>query len=244
MSDITVVWRMTDGALVSAFATTGHMPAPDQTTTYAAQDATPEQRAAIAAYTPMLYIDLPNDFPGRTYAAPPTLAELAAICAAGYAEREAERKAQTQQRIADACAHLREKIADRHPYTHYPTVPLHVVDMAAAGEFGLDLTVYAALLAEHRAHRDQWLAEFAAEQEAKAAADRAARDAEQEAKRMREIAKQEWIETHGSAHLKRAFNAGYNCQRLYVTERAGMELPGYEVDFDDNATWRGRACPW
>jgi len=56
-------------------------------------------------------------------------------------------------------------------------------------------------------------------------------------------AKALWIETHGSAHLRRASLHGYNCQRRYVTERAALELPGYELDFDDRAEWKSRTCP-
>jgi len=31
--------------------------------------------------------------------------------------------------------------------------------------------------------------------------------------------------------------------KRYVTERAALEFPEYVVDFDDNATWKDRACP-
>ncbi len=52
-----------------------------------------------------------------------------------------------------------------------------------------------------------------------------------------------WIMGHGSEFLRKAVDAGYNCQRRYVTERAALEHPGYVVDFDDAATWRSRSCP-
>ena len=51
-----------------------------------------------------------------------------------------------------------------------------------------------------------------------------------------------WIEAHGSTHLKRACRE-YNCQRLYVTERAALEAPGFVVDFNDAAAWKDRSCP-
>lgn len=53
----------------------------------------------------------------------------------------------------------------------------------------------------------------------------------------------DWIAAHGSDHLRAASDAGYDCKRLYVTERAALEHPGYIVDFDDNAQWRDRSCP-
>lgn len=59
----------------------------------------------------------------------------------------------------------------------------------------------------------------------------------------RETAKQSWIAAHGSDHLRRGAAAGHDCQRLYVTERAALEAPGYTVDFDDTARWKDRSCP-
>jgi len=89
-----------------------------------------------------------------------------------------------------------------------------------------------ALGAEHarrteiaRAARDQ--------AEAQAATEKAAREQE----------RADWIGLHGSERLRAAVGAGYNCQRLYITERAALEYPGYTVDFDDNAEWKPRSCP-
>lgn len=58
-----------------------------------------------------------------------------------------------------------------------------------------------------------------------------------------EVERAAWIQEHGSEYLRKACNAGYNCQRMYVTERAALERPGYIVDFDNNANWKSRACP-
>lgn len=59
----------------------------------------------------------------------------------------------------------------------------------------------------------------------------------------RESEKAYWILDHGSEHLKRCIEAGYDCKRQYVVERAAMEAPGFTVDFDDKAAWDRRACP-
>lgn len=59
----------------------------------------------------------------------------------------------------------------------------------------------------------------------------------------REAERQQWIAAHGSAHLQRCIEAGYNCKRLYVVERAALEAPGFTVDFDDKAAWKDRSCP-
>lgn len=55
--------------------------------------------------------------------------------------------------------------------------------------------------------------------------------------------KLEWVREHGSDHLKESCEAGYNCKRLYVYERAALEYSEYTVDFDDRADWSPRACP-
>ncbi|NNG67539.1 hypothetical protein [Caldanaerobacter subterraneus] len=55
--------------------------------------------------------------------------------------------------------------------------------------------------------------------------------------------KKEWIEKYGSEYLKKAFAQGFDCQRLYVKERAAKEFPGFIVDFDDRVSWKERSCP-
>ena len=72
--------------------------------------------------------------------------------------------------------------------------------------------------------------------EAKEAAEKAAKEAaEQE--------KLNWINAHGSEHLKKAIAAGYNCKRMYITERATLEYPDFQVDIDNAADWKSRSCP-
>jgi hypothetical protein len=58
-----------------------------------------------------------------------------------------------------------------------------------------------------------------------------------------EVGKAAWVTAHGSAHLKRAVGEGYDCQRLYVLERAAIEAPGFVVDFYGGAEWKERSCP-
>ena len=65
-------------------------------------------------------------------------------------------------------------------------------------------------------------------------------------KQAEEREKAEWIQAHGSQHLKEAFTRGYDCQRLYILERVAQELPGYEVyQFDGRDEWElyKRSCP-
>jgi len=65
-------------------------------------------------------------------------------------------------------------------------------------------------------------------------------------KEAEEREKAEWIQVHGSQHLKEAFTRGYDCQRLYILERVAQELPGYIVyKFDGRDEWElyKRSCP-
>jgi hypothetical protein len=94
----------------------------------------------------------------------------------------------------------------------------------------------AAAYSADKALKDKLAAEAAARKAAEEAAALAAREA-------RAADKLAWIEAHGSDFLRKAIANDFNCQRAYVTERAGIELPGFEIDFDDKAAWDSRSCP-
>lgn len=85
------------------------------------------------------------------------------------------------------------------------------------------------------------------ERKAKEAAEKAAEKAERdkiEAERaVREADRAAWIAECGSDYLRRAAALGYNCQRQYAKERAALEFPNFELDFDGYARWCGRSCP-
>ena len=55
--------------------------------------------------------------------------------------------------------------------------------------------------------------------------------------------KQAWIAEHGSDHLRQAVRLGYTCQRLYATERAAAEFPGFILDFDQLTMWDSLDSP-
>ena len=79
--------------------------------------------------------------------------------------------------------------------------------------------------------------ERAAEAEATAAAEKAAKLA---AKMEKRIA---WANEFGSEHLKRSLAAGYDSSRLYYSERAAVEYPGYELDFTKSLDSKDRSTP-
>jgi len=65
-------------------------------------------------------------------------------------------------------------------------------------------------------------------------------------KEAEEREKAQWIQAHGSQHLREAFTRGYDCQRMYILERVAKELPGYIVyQFDGRDEWElyKRSCP-
>jgi hypothetical protein len=58
-----------------------------------------------------------------------------------------------------------------------------------------------------------------------------------------EADKTAWIESHGSEKLQAKFAAGYDCQRLYVFQRAALEHPDFILDWHETARYKGRSCP-
>ena len=84
--------------------------------------------------------------------------------------------------------------------------------------------------------RENWRAER--ERQEKEAAEQKEKEQEQAL-----VEKSAWISKHGSNHLKKAFFAGYDCQRKYVIERLAIEIPDGRADFDDNLRWKDRSCP-
>lgn len=103
-------------------------------------------------------------------------------------------------------------------------------------EFCIDLSGYRAVRSEYDAVKQS----FREERIAREIAEDRRKDAIKAAK---EAEKRDWVMAHGSAHLKRCVEAGYNCQRLYLEELAALEYPGYTLDFNGNADWKSRSCP-
>jgi len=138
----------------------------------------------------------------------------------------------------------RLSLPDTYGGFHADTIP------ATPAEWDKLLAQYAAAhraaLAASQQEKQEAARRQAADQERKERrAEQALRDREREQadKAARAQQRAEWITEHGSEHLRAAVNAGYNCQRLYATERAALEHPGYEIDFDGNAAWKSRSCP-
>lgn len=82
-------------------------------------------------------------------------------------------------------------------------------------------------------------ARIKADSETKAEADRMA----ESAKTRSEAERADWIDQHGSDHLKLALKHGYNMQRQYAQERTDAEFPEFDLDFDDEAEWKPRSAP-
>lgn len=94
------------------------------------------------------------------------------------------------------------------------------------------LDARAAAVAAAKAKQER-LAEQRKQDAARQEAEKAARLAERRA----------WALEHGSSRLRKCIEMEYDCQRLYVLERAAIERPGYVVDFDDKAAWKSRSGP-
>ena len=153
-----------------------------------------------------------------------TTAELDAI----NARIDARRKPQVQADIDTVIAHIHDLIARQLDHGIWPN-GIRLFRENDAEKLGIDLTIFHAAEATYTAMAK----ELRAENETQTEAAKAAKLAEKLA----------WCAAHGSDQLRRGVAAGYNCQRLYVIERAKLEAPGFTVDFQNGAEWSARACP-
>lgn len=62
-------------------------------------------------------------------------------------------------------------------------------------------------------------------------------------KELSEAGRKRWVMEHGSDHLKKGISEDYDCQRLYVVERAAKEAPLFVVDFNGSGRHESRTCP-
>lgn len=251
MATLQIKWQASDQLLLAEIAQTGRGQAPERSITVDLTQVAPAQRQALLALTRVLRatragepiidsIDLserPKPDSAEDLArgmrrtsplhldAEPTLDQAISLAQEIAAERaalqaEADRitaeKRTHQQAISEALARAEAEI----------DALAHARDLAgllawrAPAEIGIAWHRDGGLLIERR---QQAIADI---EEAERAVDRA-----------------HWIATHGSPFLQRCTEAGYNCQRQYVIERAALEAPTFTVDFDDRAAWKDRACP-
>lgn len=146
-----------------------------------------------------------------------------------YRWREEENLAILQTEFVSYVEDLQAALASEGPRTSF---------FYAEGKFS-SLPGYAE--AQHLAEqlKQRASAQARASEEAKAANEFQA----EENRKQRAEDKRVWIEQQGSLRLRKLFGAGYDCQRLYVSERALLEHPDYQLDFDGKADWKERSCP-
>jgi hypothetical protein len=46
-----------------------------------------------------------------------------------------------------------------------------------------------------------------------------------------------WVEEYGSERLRLAYSRGYDCDQIYVEERAAIEFPGFSIGMEENTGW-------
>jgi hypothetical protein len=83
--------------------------------------------------------------------------------------------------------------------------------------------------ANHQSKLKLMEAERIAEEEVEEAERQKIRDAEDRAALAKMLETSKWIEAHGSERLKTGYDAGYDMQKLYITERANQDYPGYQM---------------
>ena len=256
MTTLAVHFDLSEEARKRIGIDSGNVPATAQVATFAFGEATPEERAAILA-CPTSKFDQQDNIQmhirqviGREWSSTRnypldtdkiTLAEVAGHASRMSSEMYTARVKYYSEYIA-TCVKVWRKAIDSKE-TREPGAYVSTADVREIDALGLDLSEYRAAQEEWRSARPIWMA-----RKAEADARREAYETEQkeEAKRKaasEAIAKDAWIEAHGSDHLKRARAAGHDAGRLYLIERAAMEFPGFVLDYEDHAEWQPRSCP-
>lgn len=234
MSTIVVHYYLSEESRKDVFVTTGTKLERSQTVELDMAEATPAQRAEILRLAGLDLTELWK-LAGKTpvYDKAPSIEQIAAECRRQADERDAAAYTQYATDRDRRIEWIKKHLENRDPAGQY----LQLENRPAAEHAGVDLSEYDRLYAEYQAAQPG----FAAERQAQ---DAAREEAKQRAAKQVEDEKRSWIENNGSDFLKRAcVEHGYDCQRRYVTERAALEVPGFVVDFDNNAEWRSRSCP-
>lgn len=238
------------------FVADGVLPEAKQTLELDMSTATPKQRQAIAAYCGARleveigvwknYTALSEPTPYLDKVALDVIPDLDMVVAnvrrmtaekqAAQEYYDADRRTKCEADLAKKIQTLRIYLAERKIGGNYDTT-LWRYDLAEDGKrLRIDRSEYDALRVEYNAMVAVRKAEIEAEHQANE--ERKRIEAEQA-----ETARLAWIQASGSEHLKRAIDAGHDCNRMYLNERAALEYPGYVLDYEDAAAWKSRSCP-
>jgi len=228
-------------------------------------DITPEQRSVLVGAGEVKYeifvgklagapkVSTPSDIPAiwhdttsqRQWDTIPTVSEW---LAEAQAEREAAEMLLPELRAAQAkwFARRTEEIRTRIEGATSPTSlwELKPEELRSLADSGIDTTAYRSMISEWETKTLPELSARQAESNRRAEEYTERQRIEAEAaKAQAEADKLAWCAAHGSPHLAQAVAAGYDCTRLYATERAAVEYPGYVLDYKNNAEWTSRSCP-
>lgn len=127
------------------------------------------------------------------------------------------------------------KVSLSTPYNR----PLRLGYLVTDDNYRQAVSDYLNFMAEYRREQE----ERRAEEERRQAEIRADMEKRQAERAAAEKAKKTWVEEYGSERLKKAFSMGYECGKLYATERAALEFPGFVVDLEGRTDWGASVCP-
>jgi hypothetical protein len=232
-----IEWRMSDEARKAHFVATGTKADQKHIVRFDAETMAPADRATLYELTG----ESLRDGIWGDRATEPTLADVLAHAAQRTAKKRADAIGRAAGKLQADCECLLRNILE-----HDPALPAYcydAIDADQADRLGLDTQPWREMRATIQANQAAWQAEAAErarQKELLEAVQKAAADRQAEADRQAKIA---WAAQHGSAHLQRALAAGHDCGRLYWIERAGVEYPGYILDYEKHLTTRSRSCP-
>lgn len=237
-----LTYRLTDEARKTIFVETGRDPGPTQAVELDPAQLAPDDRQDLAAHGAPLQTQIALTLPTWTMMRQPgseplaltqIVTDPAALLAAWRDARQAAQATFEAQRDADILARI---AVYEHSDGTEPLPSLSSYDRERRYAGSPHLPALLAAAATATARRD---AVVAADERNRLAAE----VAQQAAKAQRLAERATWAAEHGSPRLRKCISMEYDCQRLYVAERATLEYPGYIVDFDNRADWKGRAGP-
>jgi len=236
---VRLIYHITDAARRRIFVETGRDPGQVQSLEADPAQLSVEDRQLLVAHDPslsgQLYLTLPAWRNGSAYndylALESVLDDAAQLLAVYRDARATAEAAYVEGREASLVEQIARYSAYDLTWSSKPSLP-NDGPYRESPRLGELRAAYDALQ-DRIKERDRERAERKRADEAELAAAKAAREHE----------RADWIAAHGSPRLRKCLEGGYNCQRLYVLERAALEHPGYTVDFDDKAAWKDRSGP-
>lgn len=248
MSKINVSYDLSATALKRIAVETGSVPPTRQSVEVDLEALSPDKRAKVLA-APGAWRGLssvlltvttnPMGYMGEIVESDTVLDPdgVIAVIEATTAAHNEYRREQTEKRVQEVLKDILCSIEKRSTWSKENISPRTRDDCS---KFGVDTTE----LDETFAKFEVLLPVFKAEAEAARLAEQAAEEQRklraEEKRALAQAEKVAWATMHGSDRLRRSLELECDANRLYLIERAALEYPQLDLDYDRNANWNSR----